>query len=70
VKQYHQVVVIPTQKFAIKSNKGMGLGFYCSKRIIEAHEGRIWTENNPDRNGVQFTFNTSFNLTPGSEVLN
>jgi two-component system sensor histidine kinase VicK len=44
------------EKFAIKSDKGMGLGLYISRRIIEAHEGRIWAENSPNRNGARFSF--------------
>ena len=43
--------------FATKSEKGTGLGLYISKSIIEAHEGRIWAENNSDGKGATFTFN-------------
>ena len=42
-------------KFATKSFKGTGLGLFISKSIIEAHGGRIWADNNPDK-GVTFTF--------------
>jgi signal transduction histidine kinase len=43
-------------KFASKSFVGTGLGLFISKSIIEAHDGRIWAENNPDGKGATFTF--------------
>ena len=43
-------------KFATKSDKGMGLGLYISKGLIEAHGGKIWGENNKDGKGATFTF--------------
>jgi signal transduction histidine kinase len=44
-------------KFASKSERGgTGLGLYISKSIIDAHNGRIWAENNPDGNGATFAF--------------
>jgi signal transduction histidine kinase len=43
-------------KFATKSDKGIGLGLYISKNIIEAHGGRIWAKNNNDGKGATFSF--------------
>jgi signal transduction histidine kinase len=43
-------------KFATKSEKGIGLGLFIAKSIIEAHGGRIWAENNSDGKGATFTF--------------
>lgn len=42
-------------KFASKSDMGTGLGLFISKGIVEAHGGKIWAENNPDR-GATFSF--------------
>ena len=42
-------------KFASKSDMGTGLGLFISKGIVEAHGGKIWAENNPNR-GATFSF--------------
>jgi two-component system, OmpR family, sensor histidine kinase VicK len=42
-------------KFTTRSEKGTGLGLYICKRIIEAHGGKIWGENNDDK-GATFGF--------------
>jgi two-component system, OmpR family, sensor histidine kinase VicK len=49
------------KKFATKSDKGIGLGLFISKTIIEAHNGRIWAENNPDGRGATFSFSLPIN---------
>jgi signal transduction histidine kinase len=38
------------------SNSGTGLGLYICKNIIQAHEGKIWAENEPDGKGAIFRF--------------
>jgi signal transduction histidine kinase len=43
-------------KFTTKSFQGTGLGLYISKSIIEAHDGKIWAENNEDGKGATFSF--------------
>jgi signal transduction histidine kinase len=48
-------------KFATGSNAGTGLGLYISKKIIEAHRGKIWAENNSDRRGATFSFSLPLN---------
>jgi len=52
-------------KFATGSNAGTGLGLYISKSIIEAHGGKIWAENNPDRRGATFSFSLPLNNSKG-----
>jgi signal transduction histidine kinase len=44
-------------KFATNSCQGMGLGLYISKNIIEKHGGKVWAENNTNREkGATFGF--------------
>lgn len=48
-------------KFFSKSFEGTGLGLYISKRIVEAHEGKIWAESNLDGKGATFSFTLPLN---------
>jgi signal transduction histidine kinase len=43
-------------KFVTKSDSGTGLGLYIARKIIEAHDGKIWGENNEDGKGATFSF--------------
>jgi two-component system, OmpR family, sensor histidine kinase VicK len=44
-------------KISFKSEKGIGLGLYISKNIIEAHDGSMWAKNNnKDGKGATFSF--------------
>jgi PAS domain S-box-containing protein len=43
------------EPFRSSKREGLGLGLSISRSIVEAHKGRIWAENNPDR-GATFYF--------------
>ncbi len=49
-------------KFSSKYPSGTGLGLYISKKIVEAHEGKIWAQNNPDKKGASFKFTLPLRL--------
>ncbi len=50
-----QIMPILFTKFVTRSEKGTGLGLYICRKIIEAHGGEIWGENNADH-GATFSF--------------
>lgn len=44
------------KKFVSKSEKGIGLGLFISKNIVEAHGGEIWAEPPSKEKGAAFSF--------------
>lgn len=49
------------KKFASKSDKGMGLGLFISKNIVEAHGGEIWADVPNAGKGATFSFTIPVN---------
>jgi signal transduction histidine kinase len=57
------------EKFTSRSNGGTGLGLYLSKKIIEAHSGRIWCKDNQQRKGANCGFAIPLDLDPETAVM-
>jgi two-component system sensor histidine kinase VicK len=58
-------------KFATKSEKGVGLGLFICKNIVEAHNGKIWAENNADSGGGStFAFNLPLTIQKDHQYKN
>ena len=55
-------------KFVTDSDYGTGLGLYITKKLVEAHGGKIWAYNNKDGIGTTFVF--SLSITGGYDSSN
>jgi signal transduction histidine kinase len=44
------------EKFVTDSDMGTGLGLFITRKLVEAHGGKIWAHNNNDGIGSTFVF--------------
>ena len=49
------------EKFVSYSESGTGLGLYITRKLVEAHGGKIGAENNKDGKGATFSFSIPSN---------
>jgi signal transduction histidine kinase len=57
-------------KFASKSFEGTGLGLFIARNIVEAHDGKIWAENNSDGKGATFSFSLQLSKEQQQQLKN
>jgi len=57
------------EKFVTDSDFGTGLGLFLSKKLVEAHGGRIWAFNNSDGIGSTFVFSLPKIDSSGNQYL-
>ena len=55
-----QIIPRLFSKFVSSSENGTGLGLFISRKIVEAHGGKIWAENNEIK-GATFKFTIPLN---------
>ncbi len=56
---YHSQVFAPFKRLHGKNIPGAGLGLSMSRKIVEAHEGRIWVESD-GKSGSDFKFSLPY----------
>ena len=57
------------EKFATKSTGGTGLGLYLSKKIVDAHGGRIWCKDSEESKGTDCGFTIPLDLHPETTII-
>ena len=57
------------EKFATKSTGGTGLGLYLSKKIVDAHGGRIWCKDSEEGKGTDCGFTIPLDLHPETTII-
>jgi hypothetical protein len=55
------------QQLSTENRRGLGLGLYISKRLVEAHQGRIWAESQVG-DGTTFLLHVTIGLMRGTPL--